>query len=88
MAANGSPCTWQGVDNVYDLEWVKGIKYGDIHHEARSSSRVTTSKRRMSTCCCSSFSMYEKECLRLVEEGTGTPAYDYVMKCSHTFNLA
>ena len=24
----------QGVDNVYDLEWVKGIKYGDIHHES------------------------------------------------------
>src|SRR5512142_2119578 len=24
----------QGVDNVYDLEWVKGVKYGDIHHES------------------------------------------------------
>ena len=31
--------------------------------------------------------MYEKECVRLVEKGLVLPAYDYVMKCSHTFNL-
>jgi glycyl-tRNA synthetase alpha chain len=33
------------------------------------------------------FRMYEKECVRLVEKGLVLPAYDYVMKCSHTFNL-
>ena len=33
------------------------------------------------------FKMYEKECVRLVEKGLVLPAYDYVMKCSHTFNL-
>jgi glycyl-tRNA synthetase alpha chain len=33
------------------------------------------------------FTMYEKECVRLVAKGLVLPAYDYVMKCSHTFNL-
>ena len=33
------------------------------------------------------FTMYEKECLRLAEKELVLPAYDYVMKCSHTFNL-
>ena len=33
-----------------------------------------------------SFDVYEKEALRLMEKGLITPAYDYVLKCSHTFN--
>jgi glycyl-tRNA synthetase alpha chain len=33
------------------------------------------------------FEIYEKESYRLVEEGLLLPAYDYVLKCSHTFNL-
>ena len=31
--------------------------------------------------------MYEKECFRVVELGYAQPAYDYCLKCSHTFNL-
>ena len=30
---------------------------------------------------------YEKECLRTLEAGLPLPAYDYVLKCSHAFNL-
>ena len=33
------------------------------------------------------FDMYEKEFHRVVEKGLVQPAYDYVLKCSHTFNL-
>ena len=33
------------------------------------------------------FTMYEKECLRLIDEKLVLPAYDYCLKCSHTFNL-
>jgi glycyl-tRNA synthetase alpha chain len=77
----------QGVDNVYDLEWIKGIKYGDIHHE----SEVEFSKHNFEEAdvdmLLQLFTMYEKECLRLAEKELVLPAYDYVMKCSHTFNL-
>ena len=33
------------------------------------------------------FDMYEKEALRTIEKGFVLPAYDYVLKCSHAFNL-
>ena len=33
------------------------------------------------------FDAYEKEAMRVVELGLVQPAYDYVLKCSHTFNL-
>ena len=33
------------------------------------------------------FDMYEKEAVRIIEQGFVLPAYDYVLKCSHTFNL-
>jgi glycyl-tRNA synthetase alpha chain len=33
------------------------------------------------------FDMYEKEALQLVDKGLVLPAYDYCLKCSHTFNL-
>jgi len=34
-----------------------------------------------------SFNMYEKESLSLCEKGLVLPAYDYCLKCSHTFNI-
>ena len=33
------------------------------------------------------FDAYEKECKRLIERELPLPAYDYALKCSHTFNL-
>ena len=33
------------------------------------------------------FDKYEKEAVRVIEKGYVHPAYDYVLKCSHTFNL-
>ena len=77
----------QKVDSVFDLDWVGGMTYGDLHHE----DEVQFSKYNFETADTEMlfklFDMYEKECLRLVEEGLPLPAYDYVMKCSHTFNL-
>jgi glycyl-tRNA synthetase alpha chain len=33
------------------------------------------------------FEIYEKEATRLIEANLVLPAYDYVLKCSHTFNI-
>ncbi|MCK5069755.1 MAG: glycine--tRNA ligase subunit alpha, partial [Desulfocapsa sp.] len=33
------------------------------------------------------FTTYEEEGLKLIEKGLVLPAYDYCLKCSHTFNL-
>lgn len=77
----------QGVDNVYDLEWIKGIKYGDIHHRSEVEFSTYNFEEADVEMLLTLFKMYEKECFRLNERGLVLPAYDYVMKCSHTFNL-
>ncbi|HIJ81729.1 MAG TPA: glycine--tRNA ligase subunit alpha [Desulfuromonadales bacterium] len=77
----------QGVDNVYDLEWVKGVKYGDIHHQTEVEFSTYNFEEANVPLLLESFTNFEKECIRLAEKGLVFPAYDFVMKCSHTFNL-
>jgi glycyl-tRNA synthetase alpha chain len=77
----------QGKDNLFELEWGNGVTYGDL----RKREEFETSKYSFEAADVEMlhklFEMYEKECLRLVELGLVMPAYDYVMKCSHSFNL-
>ena len=77
----------QGVDNVYDLEWVKGIKYGDVHHQTEVEFSTYNFEVSDSGMLFRLFDMYEKECLSIIGRGLVFPAYDYVLKCSHAFNL-
>jgi len=77
----------QGVDNVYDLEWVKGIKYGDIHHQTEVEFSHYNFEEADTGMLTQLFNMYEAECKRMVEKELVFPAYDFVMKCSHSFNL-
>ena len=77
----------QGVDNVYDLEWVDGIKYGDIHHQTEVEFSHYNFEEADTDMLTKLFDMYEAECQRLVEKELVFPAYDFVLKCSHSFNL-
>lgn len=77
----------QGVDNVYDLEWVKGIKYGDIHHQTEVEYSHYNFEEADTDMLFQLFNMYEKECIRLAEKELVFPAYDFVLKGSHAFNL-
>ncbi len=77
----------EGKDNVYDLEWGGGKTYGDLRlQEEREFSKYNfeEASREM---LFSLFDTYEEEAGRLVKKGLILPAYDYVLKCSHTFNL-
>ncbi len=77
----------QEVDNVFDLRWSKEINYGDIHHETEVEfSRYNFDEADIEMHA-SLFEMYEKECLRLLKLGLVLPAYDFCLKCSHTFNI-
>ena len=77
----------QKVNSVYDIEWVSGVSYGDIFLQ----NEYEHSKYNFECADCSMlfelFNIYEKEFKRLIDEELVLPAYDYVMKCSHTFNL-
>ncbi|MDT8318075.1 MAG: glycine--tRNA ligase subunit alpha [bacterium] len=77
----------QGVDSVYDLKWNDELSYGDVHHR----SEVEFSRHNFEEADVDMhlrlFSMYEAECHKLAEKELPLPAYDYCLKCSHSFNL-
>ncbi len=77
----------QEVDNVYQLEWAKGIKYGDIHHISEVEFSKFNFELANTELLFSLFDSFERECARLGKEGLVLPSYEYCLKCSHTFNL-
>lgn len=77
----------QGIDNVFDIEWTKGITYGNIHHRDEVEHSFYNFQEADIEMLFKLFDMYEKEAHRLLEKGLVLPAYDYCLKSSHTFNL-
>ena len=77
----------QGKESVWDLEWTDGVTYRDVHHQAEVENSVYNFDEADVEMLFKLFGMYEKECNRLVGKGLVAPAYDYCLKCSHTFNL-
>ncbi|MBO8136703.1 MAG: glycine--tRNA ligase subunit alpha [Desulfotomaculum sp.] len=77
----------QGVDSVFDIEWVNDIKYGDVHHQGEVEHSTYNFEEADVDMLFKLFDMYEAEAVRVAEKGLVLPAYDYVLKCSHTFNL-
>ncbi len=77
----------QEVDNVFDLQWSKGIKYGDIHHETELEFSKYNFDSADIDLHFSLFGKYEAEALSLIKEGLVLPAYDFCLKCSHAFNI-
>ena len=77
----------QGVESVYDLEWTKGVKYGDVHHRGEVEHSTYNFEQADVGMLFKLFDMYEEESQRIIGLGLVLPAYDYCLKCSHTFNL-
>lgn len=77
----------QEVDSVYDLEWVDGVAYGEIFKQPEYEHSVYTFDESDVDTLFDSFKKFETEALRCIELGLVHPGYDYVLKCSHTFNL-
>lgn len=77
----------QDVESVYDLEWVGGVTYGDVFHQnevehSRYNFEVADTSKLFRF-----FDDFESEAAAVLEEGLVLPAYDWVLKCSHVFNL-
>ncbi len=77
----------QGVENVYDLVWTPGVTYGDVHHKGEVEWSVHNFEVADVPLQRQLFDLYEAESLRLIEQGLVLPAYDYCLKCSHSFNV-
>lgn len=77
----------QDKENVFDLEWVEGFTYGDIFSQAEFEHSKYTFEISDTEMLFNLFSTYEKEAARALDEQLVLPAYDYILKCSHSFNL-
>jgi len=78
----------QGVDNVYDLKWNDRILYGDVHHQQEVEQSTYNFEVADVETLFDLFNKYEAEAKRvLAERNLVLPAYEYTLKCSHTFNL-
>ena len=80
-----------GVDNVYDLLWSEGrdgkVTYGDIYHQNEVEMSIYQFEASDVKTLLDHFYFYEKESFRLMEKNLPIPAYEMVLKASHTFNL-
>lgn len=76
-----------GVDNIFDLNWTDTVTYGD----ARQREEFEFSKYCFEVADIDLhiklFELYEAEAFRTLEAGLPLAAYDYALKCSHTFNV-
>jgi len=77
----------QEIDNVYDLEWTKGIKYGDVHHQGEVEFSIYNFEEADTDMSRKLFDMYEAESIKMAEKNLVLPGYDYCLKCSHIFNI-
>lgn len=77
----------QEKDNVFDLTWTDGVTYRDIHHQSEVQFSKYNFELADTNMLVALFDSYEKEARRLLDNKLPLPAYDYTLKCSHTFNL-
>ncbi|MDO4251261.1 MAG: glycine--tRNA ligase subunit alpha [Moraxella sp.] len=81
----------QGVDSVYDLVWTDGefgkVTYGDVFHQNEVEQSTYNFEYANVDKLFELFDFYEAEAGRLVAVNLPLPAYEMVLKASHTFNL-
>ncbi len=81
----------QGVNSIYDLVWTKGpqgtVTYGDVFHQNEVEMSQYNFNEANTDFLHQAFDTFETECQKLVDKQLPLPAYELVMKASHTFNL-
>ncbi|MBK7234309.1 MAG: glycine--tRNA ligase subunit alpha [Sterolibacteriaceae bacterium] len=81
----------QGVENVYDLVWAQGpsgvVTYGDVYHQNEVEQSRYNFEHSNVDWLFRLFGEFEGEAKRLMAAKLALPAFEMVMKCSHTFNL-
>lgn len=77
----------QKVDSIFDLKWNDHLTYGDIYHRNEVEWSHYNFEEASSEMWFRHFEDYEREAKRLITRNLPIPAYDFVMKASHAFNL-
>jgi glycyl-tRNA synthetase alpha chain len=80
----------QGVDHFTEIMWNESVRYGDVHRQdefefSHYNFNIADTELHFKL-----FDLYERECLSILDnpkQKIVLPAYDYVLKCSHVFNM-
>lgn len=77
----------QEVDTIAKIQWNDHITYGDVHMQGEIEHSTYNFDESDPEMLFTLFNLYQKEAEQLMDKGLVLPAYDYVLKCSHSFNL-
>lgn len=77
----------QGVENVFDLTWTKGLTYGDVYHQNEVEQSTYNFECSNIEFLLLSFNKLEAQANQLIDAQLALPAYEQVLKAAHTFNL-
>ena len=77
----------QNIESIWDLSWSRNTKYGEIwlpfeKSQCHFNFEASDPERQKKL-----FDLYELEAKSLIENKLPAPCLDYILKCSHTFNL-
>jgi len=74
-------------NNIYDLNWSNNVTYGDLRTEEEKQFSIYNFEVADINILRDLYSLYNTEAKRLLDIDLYLPAFDYVLKCSHTFNI-
>lgn len=77
----------QDKENVFDLEWTAGVTVRDIFLQPEYEHSKYAFEESNTDTLLELFTLYEEEAKATMDKGLVFPSYDYVLKCSHVFNL-
>ena len=77
----------QNKESVFDINWNNNLKYGEIYLQNEIEQSKYNFEYSDGKTLFTLFDLYQKEVDNCVNAKLVLPAYDYVLKCSHTFNL-
>lgn len=77
----------QGKDSCFDLQWNDRVTYGEMFHQNEVEQSHYNFSQASTAMLAKLFDLYEEETKSTLKNNLVLPAYDYVLKCSHVFNL-
>lgn len=77
----------QNVDNIFDVQWNDQLTYGDIYHRNEIEYSTYNFENADTSMWFAHFEDYEKEAKKLIDQNLPLPAYDFIAKASHAFNI-
>jgi glycyl-tRNA synthetase alpha chain len=77
----------QGVDSFFELEWAPGVTFDEMQRRYEIEFSTFNFEEADIPFHRQLFDKFEAEAARLLDKGILAPGYDYVLKCSHTFNV-